>query len=130
MFKFQAGDEVYFQTGTDFNIRQVSHCEEIDRRVMVWFTNGHWMPETALHHILKESNLLPEAPTEVRYECNQDPGEDFLEVINFCDHLFISIEMDGKKARIKLTAESALELSADLLRMALQIKRDSEESDE
>lgn len=124
MSKFKQGDHVYWE-----GFEGEKHFRVVTKvsGVQVWFTNGCWEHE---QNLFFTDEPLPEVPTEVRYECNQDPGEDFLEVKNFVGHLFISVEVDGKKAQIELTAESALELSADLLRMALQIKRDSEESDE
>lgn len=122
MSKFKQGDEVYWEGYEgEKHFRVVSKVEDHK----IWFTNGYWEQEGNLFFV---DELLPEPPTGVRYECNQKPGQDFLEVENFDGHLIISVQENGKQTHIKLTAGSALELSADILRMGLQIKRDSEEN--
>lgn len=128
MSKFKQGHEVYWEGYEgEKHFRVVSKVEDHK----VWFTNGYWEHEENLFFV---DQPLPEVPKEVRYECAYCLGRDYLTVQKTLpdDEIFLQLRIkDGSKfSRLNLTAESALELSADLLRMALQIKRDSEESDE
>lgn len=126
MSKFKQGDEVYFEDSEGEKFFRV-----VDKVIghKIWFTNSHWGHEEDLFFA---DESLPDVPTEVRYECCHSLGCDYMTVVKAANGTSLQLMVkDGNKfSRLNLTAESALDLSADLLRMALQIKRDSEESDE
>lgn len=122
MSKFKAGDQVYWENELG---EPRYHVVGQVTGEQVWFQNGGWMPEDEVF-LVNDPEDLPKSPCNVRYECNQNPGKDFLEVKRFIGHVFISVEEDGKDSQIELTPDSALQLSADLLRIALQLKREEE----
>jgi len=136
MSKFKAGDQVYWKnTQGEPRYNVVSEVTKGD----VWFQSGGWMPEDEVFFV-EEPEALPEVPEEVRYECGYHPGKDYLLVkpVAFerehneddseLEHqLQLTVKDSGKFARVNLSSESALALSADLLRMGLALKRKEDE---
>lgn len=134
MSKFKAGDEVYWKnTQGEPRYNVVSEVTAGH----VWFQSGGWMPEDEVFFV-DESGTLPDVPEEVRYECGYHPGKDYLLVkpVSFerergdytREHqLQLTAKDSGKIARVNLSSESALALSADLLRMGLALKRKEDE---
>ena len=120
MSKFKAGDKVFWEYKGKKTHRVVSH--QIGS--MVWFTSGYWMNEDYVYFDTEEQ--LPQAPEETRYECAIRAGIDYLIVdpVSNEETIRLVVNQYGRDAVMCLTPETALELSADLLRMALKMQRE------
>lgn len=120
MSKFKAGDKVFWEFQGKKTHRVVSH----QNGFMVWFTSGHWMHQDSVY--FDEEDELPEVPEETRYECAIRAGVDYLIVdpVSNEETIRLVVNQYGRDAVMCLTPETALELSADLLRMALKMQRE------
>lgn len=120
MSKFKAGDKVFWLDDGVKQRRIVSHVQGSE----VWFTNGFYVFEPNVHFDTEDE--LPEVPEETRYECAIRAGVDYLIVdpVSNEETIRLVVNQYGRDAVMCLTPETALELSADLLRMALKMQRE------
>lgn len=125
MSKFKAGDKVFWED--DFG-EQYNHIVSQVTGEQVWFQDGGWMPEDEVffaNPVEVESENMPEVPTNTRYECDVRPGRDSIEIDAETNEgtLCVLIQHSNVTAIVALTPETALALSADLMRMALKMQR-------
>lgn len=122
MTDFKSGDKVFWDKGGEKQPRVVSHVIGDE----VWFTNGFFVLRGSV--FLEKDDEIPPVPTNVRYECSYHPGEDFLQLENSRDFSMIVIRVRESNcvSNIVLSPETALDLAADLTRMALKLKREQE----
>lgn len=122
MTDFKSGDKVFWYKDGEKQPRIVSHVIGDE----IWFTNGFFVFKESVH--LEKDDELPPVPTDVRYECFSCPGEDYLNIENSYNfpNIILHISQLKHHLSIELSPETALDLAADLTRMALKLKREQE----
>lgn len=127
MSKFKAGDKVFWED--DFGEQFHHIVSQVTGEQQVWFQDGGWMREDEVFFVNPDQIELagmPEVPTDSRYECDIRPGRDSIHLDAETNEstIRVFIEQAGETAIVALTPETALDLSADLMRMALKMKRE------